>query len=140
MWKQAYYPPFEESDYEGAQDNWRIRYFTLVTCTIAGLALLFYVIDVNDGFNHGFGVPAKALKTTSLLTNASTLLPAISQGQGFMEVNGFDLTSETVINPVVKKKTQHVRLTQDVPIITKETEPKPTPEPEEPVTAPRISQ
>jgi hypothetical protein len=128
MWKQPYYPPYEESGFELPQNHWRNGFIAVV------------IIDANNGLNHGFGEPAKEVRTTSTLTNTGTFQPAIQHIQSVTESKGFDalkaLMKET---PVVTKQ---IRKPVAIPVKRDELLPnpetKPLPEPEEPVTAPRI--
>lgn len=140
MWKQSYYPPFEESGYEMPANTWHYGFAMFVITAIAGFALAYYVIDANNGFNHGFTLPAKEVKTTTSLTNATQSQPTIPNTQGIFELKGFDISKEAVKNLVVK---QHIQPTKTTPApMTKKKEPeqKPSPVPDEPVTAPRIAQ
>jgi hypothetical protein len=140
MWKQPYYPPYEESGFELPQNHWRNGFIAVVISAAALFAFAYYVIDANNGFNHGFGEPAKEVRTTSTLTNTGTFQPAIQHIQSVTESKGFDalkaLMKET---PVVTKQ---IRKPVAIPVKRDELLPnpetKPLPEPEEPVTAPRI--
>jgi hypothetical protein len=140
MWKQSYYPPFEESGYDMPSNTWRYGFAMFVVMAIASFTFAYYLIDANNGFNHGFTEPAKELKTTTHLTN--TLIPnsTTPNMQGIFEIKGLDVTKEAVKNLVVKHHIQPTKATPAAPITKKEPEQKPIPVPDEPVTAPRISQ
>lgn len=140
MWKQSYYPTFEESGYEMPANTWRYGFAMFIVTAIAGFALAFYVIDVNNGFNHGFTVPAKEVKSAATLTNVTQPQKTMPNTQGIFEVKGFDINKEAVKNLVVKHHIQPTKATPAAPITKKEPEQKPIPVPDEPVTAPRISQ
>lgn len=140
MWKQSYYPTFEESGYDMPANTWRYGFAMFVVTAIAGFALAFYVIDANDGFNHGFTVPAKEVKTNTHLTNTLQIQQTAPSTEGIFEVKGLDVNKEAVKNLVVKQHIQPTKANPAAPITKKEPEAKPIPIPDEPVTAPRISQ
>jgi len=139
MWKQSYYPPFEESGYDMPANTWRYGFAMFVVTAIAGFALAYYVIDVNDGFNHGFTEPAKEIKTTLRLTNATQIQQEVPSTHGIFELKGFDIFKQPVKDIVVKQQNHPAKATPSAPITKKEPEPKPVPVPDEPVTAPRIT-
>jgi hypothetical protein len=54
MYKQPYYPPIEESEYEGINEDWRYAYSFFLALLLGSFALAFILIGQNDWSNHGF--------------------------------------------------------------------------------------
>ena len=139
MWKQDYYPPFEDSDYLGASHNWRYGFSMTLVTMIAGLAFAYHIIDSNDGFNRPFGEPAKQVRGSTLLTNASAISSTTPTLQDAIAVKGLDIFK--AVKGIAE--TEKVRSIQKVkaPSVVKKEEPAvELPPVQEPVTAPRITQ
>jgi len=138
MWKQDYYPPFEDSEYLGAHHNWRYGFSMTLVAMIAGLAFAYHIIDANDGFNRPFTEPAQQMRGSTLLTNASTVSSTVPTLQDAIQVKGFDVFN-AVKNIAEKEKVRPVQQAKQ-PAVVKKEEPVATPPPiQEPVTAPRTS-
>lgn len=137
MWKQDYYPPFEDSDYLGASHNWRSGFSMSLVTMIAGLALAYHLIDTNNGFNRPFGEPAKTMRGTTLFTNASVISSTVPTLQNAIEVKGLDVFRAVKEIAITEKIRPIQQLKQ--PAVVKNEEPTVVlPEVQEPVTAPRI--
>lgn len=140
MWKQDYYPPFEDSEYLGAQHNWRYAFSASVITMLIGLASAYYIIDANDGFNRPFGEPARTLRGTPFLTNSSTITSVKPVFSNVIEVKGLDVfavTKEPSQSSAKIVKAKSVRKAVPVSEPIKDV-PASFPEVHEPVTAPRI--
>ena len=138
MWKQDYYPPFEDSDYLGAKHNWRYGFSMSIVTMIAGLTLGYHVIDANDGFNRGFGEPAKVIRTNTLLTNATMVSSTLPTLQDAIEVRGLDVF-KAMTTITAKEQVRPIQQVKPAVVVKKEEPPVAPPEVEEPVTAPRIT-
>ncbi|HEY6171217.1 MAG TPA: hypothetical protein VIX80_03055 [Candidatus Kapabacteria bacterium] len=138
MWKQDYYPPFEDSDYLGASHNWRYGFSMTLVAMIAGLAFAYHIIDANDGFNRPFGEPAKEMRGSTLLTNSSSVSSTVPTVQDAIAVKGFDIF-KAVKNIAEKEKVRSIQQAKQPAVVKKEEAPVELPPIQEPVTAPRIT-
>jgi hypothetical protein len=136
MWKQDYYPPFEDSEYLGANHNWRYGFSMTLVTMIAGLALAYHVIDANDGFNRPFTEPAKSMRGHEVLTNTSAVASTVPTAHDAIEVKGFDIF-KAVRSIAEKEKARPIQQAKQPALVKKEVPAAAIPPAQEPVTAPR---
>jgi hypothetical protein len=73
MYKQPYYPPIEESEYEGINEDWRYAYSFFLALLLGAFALAFILIGQNDWTNHGFKEKAQTTAVRSPSATGTTL-------------------------------------------------------------------